>query len=197
MNAGGVPNTCKSSDLLRRESGGRVSNAWVTCPVHTDNLPKGMLIRDNMLLSHGRSIKAFAMNGRKLYVRPPTTAAGVRRSVPPGPSRPTLRSNVTSVPWSPRIVFQASVRIRKLVKNGTTTRPSSRFFHRPPRNAMTYASGYAMTSASSVAATAYTKEWRNCSPKLENAVSKLSQCQLNTGSANRLGDDDSDIRPSV
>ncbi len=43
------------------KSGGRVSNAWVTCPVHTDNIPKGMLIRDNMLLSHGRSIKAFAV----------------------------------------------------------------------------------------------------------------------------------------
>ena len=42
-------------------SGGRVSNAWVTCPVHTDNIPKGMLIRDNMLLSHGRSIKAPAV----------------------------------------------------------------------------------------------------------------------------------------
>ena len=60
MNAGGVPNTCKSSDLFG-ESGGRVSNAWVTCPVHTDNIPKGMLIRDNMLLSHGRSIKAPAV----------------------------------------------------------------------------------------------------------------------------------------
>ena len=43
------------------KSGGRVSNAWVTCPVHTDNIPKGMLIRDNILLSHGRSIKAFAV----------------------------------------------------------------------------------------------------------------------------------------
>ena len=43
------------------KSGGRVSNAWVTCPVHMDNIPKGMLIRDNMLLSHGRSIKAFAV----------------------------------------------------------------------------------------------------------------------------------------
>ena len=47
--------------LLLTLSGGRVSNAWVTCPVHTDNIPKGMLIRDNMLLSHGRSIKAPAV----------------------------------------------------------------------------------------------------------------------------------------
>ena len=47
MNAGGVPNTCKSSEPFG-VSGGRVSNAWVTCPVHTDNIPKGMLIRDNI-----------------------------------------------------------------------------------------------------------------------------------------------------
>ena len=60
MNAGGVPNTCKSSEPFG-VSGGRVSNAWVTCPIHTDNIPKGMLIRDNMLLSHGRSIKAPAV----------------------------------------------------------------------------------------------------------------------------------------
>ena len=43
------------------ESGGRVSNAWVTCPVHTDNIPKGMLIRDNIFLSHGKNIKAPAV----------------------------------------------------------------------------------------------------------------------------------------
>ena len=66
MNAGGVPNTCKSNgDRMKPSdsclSGGRVSNAWVTCPVHTDNIPKGMLIRDKILLSHGRSIKAFAV----------------------------------------------------------------------------------------------------------------------------------------
>ena len=43
------------------KSGGRVSNAWVTCPVHTDNIPKGMLIRDNMRESHGFLIKAPAV----------------------------------------------------------------------------------------------------------------------------------------
>ena len=41
MNAGGVPNTCKSNEVLLIEffgttslkpSGGRVSNTWVTCP---------------------------------------------------------------------------------------------------------------------------------------------------------------------
>ena len=61
MNAGGVPKHMQVERFTSVKSGGRVSNAWVTCPVHTDNIPKGMLIRDNMLLSHGRSIKAFAV----------------------------------------------------------------------------------------------------------------------------------------
>ena len=43
------------------KSGGRVSNAWVTCPVHTDNIPKGMLIRDDIFLLHDKNIKAFAV----------------------------------------------------------------------------------------------------------------------------------------
>ena len=42
MNAGGVPNTCKSNGVYMKPSdcklsGGRVSNAWVTCPVLGDN----------------------------------------------------------------------------------------------------------------------------------------------------------------
>ena len=46
MNAGGVLNTCKSNEALksipsgwslRWLSGGRVSNAWVTCPIEGDN----------------------------------------------------------------------------------------------------------------------------------------------------------------
>ncbi len=50
MNAGGVPNTCKSNGehneiyfnvLL---SGERVSNALVTCPEEGDNSSKGLLI---------------------------------------------------------------------------------------------------------------------------------------------------------
>ena len=60
MNAGGVPNTCKSSELFG-VSGGRVSNAWVTCLVHMDNIPKGMLIQDKIYLSHDRYIKALAV----------------------------------------------------------------------------------------------------------------------------------------
>ena len=65
-NAGGVPNTCKSSEnllidpfgvILIKESGGRVSNAWVTCLQEGDNIPKGMLIPHNIYLRHLRYIK--------------------------------------------------------------------------------------------------------------------------------------------
>ena len=45
MNAGGVPNTCKSNGVLAIAlSGERVSNALVTCPEEGDNSPKGLLI---------------------------------------------------------------------------------------------------------------------------------------------------------
>ena len=45
MNAGGVPNTCKSDgELAIILSGERVSNALVTCPEERDNSPKGLLI---------------------------------------------------------------------------------------------------------------------------------------------------------
>ncbi len=49
MNAGGVPNTCKSNEepLYSYEgfpSGERVSNALVTCPEARDNSSKGLLI---------------------------------------------------------------------------------------------------------------------------------------------------------
>ena len=57
MNAGGVPNTCKSSGVLLelaliKLSGGRVSNAWVTCPIHRDNMEKSMLIPDKLTTRH-------------------------------------------------------------------------------------------------------------------------------------------------
>ena len=57
MNAGGVPNTCKSSGVLLelaliKLSGGRVSNAWVTCPIHRDNMEKSMLIPDKLTSRH-------------------------------------------------------------------------------------------------------------------------------------------------
>ena len=47
MNAGGVPNTCKSNGddvAIYRFSGERVSNALVTCPEAWDNSSKGLLI---------------------------------------------------------------------------------------------------------------------------------------------------------
>ena len=48
MNAGGVPNTCKSSGGFsnRSLSGERVSNALVTCLEVWDNSSKGLLIPD-------------------------------------------------------------------------------------------------------------------------------------------------------
>ena len=45
MNAGGVPNTCKSDgELAIILSGERVSNTLVTCPEEWDNSSKGLLI---------------------------------------------------------------------------------------------------------------------------------------------------------
>ena len=60
MNAGGVPNTCKSNEapfeilrmIDRWLSGGRVSNAWVTCPVQGDNSWKRLLIPHKRTVSH-------------------------------------------------------------------------------------------------------------------------------------------------
>ena len=43
MNAGGVPNTCKS-DVPARVHGRRVSNAWGTYLFVGNNVPKGMVI---------------------------------------------------------------------------------------------------------------------------------------------------------
>ena len=63
MNAGGVPNTCKSNgDLIDRGfgqrkfdlSGGRVSNAWGTCPVLGDNSEKSLLKPHKRTLAHAR-----------------------------------------------------------------------------------------------------------------------------------------------
>ncbi len=45
MNAGGVPNTCKSNEHpFGGVSGERVSNALVTCPKEGDTSSKGLLI---------------------------------------------------------------------------------------------------------------------------------------------------------
>ena len=58
MNAGGVPNTCKSNGLgLKpsdfRVSGGRVSNAWITCRMQGDNSWKQLLIPHKRTVPHG------------------------------------------------------------------------------------------------------------------------------------------------
>ncbi len=53
MNAGGVPNTCKSYEnpfFGLGESGGRVSNTLVTCLEDRDNPSKGGLIPDVLTL---------------------------------------------------------------------------------------------------------------------------------------------------
>ena len=57
MNAGGVLNTCKSNGLYMKPSdckvsGGRVSNAWVTCPTLGDNSWKRLLIPHKCTASH-------------------------------------------------------------------------------------------------------------------------------------------------
>ena len=68
MNAGGVPNTCKSNGTFKEQdfgqvifkfSGGRVSNAWATCLSEGDNVRKRTLIPHNMERSHDHSIKDF------------------------------------------------------------------------------------------------------------------------------------------
>ena len=67
MNAGGVLNTCKSNEAplpkidpacwglihLRWLSGGRVSNAWVTCLIQGDNSWKRLLIPHKRTVPHG------------------------------------------------------------------------------------------------------------------------------------------------
>ena len=71
-NAGGVPNTCKSSDeVLFGEwiSGGRVSNTWVTCLIEGDSLSKGRLIPHNIALPHDSAIKGvirYKMDPRRI-----------------------------------------------------------------------------------------------------------------------------------
>ena len=62
MNAGGVPNTCKSNgaDFFESElSGERVSNTWMICPEAGDNSPKGLLIPHKLLLFRRTRVKEF------------------------------------------------------------------------------------------------------------------------------------------
>ena len=70
MNAGGVPNTCKSDEETAMAlSGERVSNALVTCPLAWDNSSKGLLIPDEYL-----------------GVREPGRKAGVSQALREGPA---------------------------------------------------------------------------------------------------------------
>ena len=66
MNAGGMPNTCKSNGVPFSDSfgmkkielsGGRVSNAWITCPFVGNNLEKSKLIPHTLERSHDFSRK--------------------------------------------------------------------------------------------------------------------------------------------
>ena len=66
MNAGGVPNTCKSNGIYMKPSdckfsGGRVSNAWVTCPPLGDNLAKVRLIPNDVSRRHLKEIKDLSV----------------------------------------------------------------------------------------------------------------------------------------
>ena len=63
MNAGGVPNTCKSNGHpFGGVSGERVSNALVTCPEQGDTSSKGLLIPH--ALDRIRSGRGKAREGR-------------------------------------------------------------------------------------------------------------------------------------
>ena len=66
MNAGGVPNTCKSNGALMKPSdlklsGGRVSNAWVTCLIEGDNGWKRSLIPHKPTVPHGTGGKDLSL----------------------------------------------------------------------------------------------------------------------------------------
>ncbi len=67
MNAGGVPNTCKSNgDVAIHLSGERVSNALVTCPGEWDTSSKGLLIPHDVWRIRGLETKGAIRSGRDL-----------------------------------------------------------------------------------------------------------------------------------
>ena len=72
---------------------------------------------------------------------PQTTATDVASNLPSGPSTWIARRKPTTGPLSARIVSQASVLMRYVMKNGAITSSRNRFFQRPPRKAIQYASG--------------------------------------------------------
>ena len=67
-NAGGVPNTCKSSGDMRELapecfSGGRVSNAWATFLSVGNNTGKPVLIPHETTMSHDIGVKDLLLRG--------------------------------------------------------------------------------------------------------------------------------------
>ena len=69
MNAGGVPNTCKSNEEFyfgETPSGERVSNALVICPEVGDNSSKGLLIPHVVARVRGLATKGVIRFGRSL-----------------------------------------------------------------------------------------------------------------------------------
>jgi hypothetical protein len=70
MNAGGVPNTCKSNEVdgsnIVCPSGERVSNALVTYPEVGDNGSKGLLIPHVVIVVRGIMTKGAIRFGRGL-----------------------------------------------------------------------------------------------------------------------------------
>ena len=68
MNAGGVPNTCKSNGtywddfgLIFKFSGGRVSNAWTTCLSQGDSSWKRLVIPHKTTAPHGAGVKDLSV----------------------------------------------------------------------------------------------------------------------------------------
>ena len=86
MNAGGVPNTCKSNGPRLKPSegaasGGRVSNAWATCRAQGDNGRKRPLIPHSPAGPHGPAGKARGDPDGARWAR--VRLAGWRGSGPP------------------------------------------------------------------------------------------------------------------
>ena len=66
MNAGGVLNTCKSNGNLLKpsdinSSGGRVSNAWVTCLLEGDSSWKRLVIPHETTGTHVLGVKELSL----------------------------------------------------------------------------------------------------------------------------------------
>ena len=72
-----------------------------------------------------------AVNGRKLYVMPDTTATGPASTRKSSGRRPKFFNGPKSTPSSARMKFHCTVRITNDTKNGTKIRKKSVDFHLP------------------------------------------------------------------